>query len=108
MRKSMLMMLAMSAMMGAGMGMPRMEEPRRYRPNRKPLTPEEEAKLLEERQAKFMADLEKHNANRKVNFPKFKEHIVYGLPIIAHSPKNAVRDMNSLMRQNLIQVKENA
>lgn len=107
MRKAMLMMLAMSAMMGGGMGMSS-PEPRRYRPNPKPLSPEEEAEVIKERQAKFMVDLEKHNINRKANFPKFKEHIVYGLPIIAFSQKNAIRDMNSLMRQNLIQIKENA
>jgi hypothetical protein len=101
----MYMMLAMAMMGGMG-GMSSGYSAPRQRPQRK-LSPEEEADFLKERQAKFLSDLEKHNVNRKANFPKFKEHIVYGLPIIAHSPKNAVRDMNSLMRQNLIQIKEN-
>jgi hypothetical protein len=108
MKGNMYMMLAMAGLMGGFNEMPngRSSTPRK-RPEPK-LSPEEEAKVLAERQVKFIANLEKHNAERKKNFPKFKEHEVYGLIIIAHSPKNAVRDMNSLMRQNLIQIKENA
>lgn len=104
----MYMLFAMSMMMGGMSGMPMGGgSAPRQRPQRK-LSPEEEAEVLKERQAKFLTDLERLNVERKNNFKKFKEHEVYGLKIIAFSPKNALRDMNSLMRQNLIQIKENA
>jgi hypothetical protein len=100
------MILAMAMMFGGMSGMPMGGgSAPRQRPQRK-LSPEEEAEVLVQRQATFMADLEKHNANRKANFPKFKEFEVYGLKIIAFSLKNAIRDMNSLMRSNLIQIKQ--
>ena len=101
------MMLALSGLMMGGMGTGMNYAPeRRYNPPPRKLTPEEELAELDKRQAKFIAELEIHNVNRKANFPKFKEFIVYGLPIIASNLKNAYKNMNSLMRSNLIQIKE--
>jgi hypothetical protein len=101
----MYMMLAMAMMGGMG-GMSSGCSVQRQRPQRK-LSPEEEAEILKERQAKFLSDLEKLNVERKQNFKKFKEYEVYGLKIIAFSQKNALRDINNLMHQNLIRIKEN-
>lgn len=104
MKNRLFMMLAMAGMFGGmPMGMGGTSTPRQ-KPQRK-LSPEEEAKELENRQAKFTADLERFNATRKVEFPKFKEFEVYGLKIIAFSLKNATRDMNKLMRQNYLAIK---
>jgi hypothetical protein len=100
----MLLMLAMAGMMGMG-GMPTYSEPKRYSPPRK-LTPEEEAVELENRKAKFLADLEKHNEQRKKDFPKWKEYEVYGLKIIASKQHNALRDMKRLMRYNYLAIPE--
>jgi len=102
MRKTLSMLLAMAGMFG-GMPMGVGSTPRQ-KPQRK-LSPEEETQELEKRTAKFTADLEKHNAERKKNFPKFKEWEVYGMKIIAFSQKNAMRDMNRLMRSNHLTVK---
>ena len=104
MKKSLYMVMAMSAMMGMG-GMPTFQEPKRYSPPRK-LSPEEEAVEMEKRKAKLLTDLEQHNADRKKNFPKFKEFVVFDLIIVAHSQKNAYRDMKSLMRYNGLSVEE--
>lgn len=102
-RGRMLTLMAMTAMFG-GTGMA-FNEPRRYNhaPPRK-LSPEEETEELERRKTKFLSELDEHNEERKKNFPKFKEHIVYDLTIIAFNQKNAVRDMNALMQSNHIQI----
>jgi hypothetical protein len=103
----MYMLLAMSAMMGGVSSTP-FTEPRRrnYDPRPSKLSPEEEAKVLAERKEKFLLNLEKHNADRQLNFPRWKSYEVYGLQIFASKEKNAIRDMNALMKQNHIQIKE--
>lgn len=99
-------MYAAMAMMMAGAtgmaGMPSLESPR---PKPRKLTPEEEEKLLQERMNKFISSLEQHNIERKKNFPKFKEFVVFDLTIIAFNSKNAVRDMNILLNSNGLSLK---
>jgi len=97
-------MFSAMAMMMGGMPTGGYSAPRQ-KPQRK-LSIEEEAKELENRKVKFTAELERCNSERKSNFKKFKEFEVYGLKIIAFNSKNAMRDMNSLMRSNLIQIQQ--
>lgn len=97
-------LMAMAMMMGGSVGAPPRGEPNYYKPKRK-LTPEEEAQELEQKKVKFLSDLEKQNGERRILFPKFKEFEVHGLIIVAFNQKNAIRDLNILMQNNLIQIK---
>mgnify|MGYP001567219339 CR=1 FL=1 len=99
------MYMAMAMAMG-GMGMEMPAQRTKYKPQPRPLTPEEEVIELEKRQAKFLLDLVKHNDERSKNFPKWQMYDVHSLLIVASNQKNAIRDMNFLMRLNLIEMRE--
>jgi len=106
--KGMYGMLAMAALMGGmgGIGLPSMPEPNRYKPEKRKLSPEEEAIELEKRQAKFIVDLEKNEAERKKNFPKWKQFEVHGFSITASNQKNAFRDIGFILKRNGISISE--
>ncbi len=98
--------LAMSAMFGME-GISLVPEKRYNSPPPKKLSPEEIEKEIEKRKAQFLLDLEQNNVDRKKNFPNWKEYIVYDLVIIASNPKNAVKNMHSLMHKNHLAIKVN-
>lgn len=97
MRGSLFAVMAMAAMLGGGMPTGRRES---YSSRSKP----KPMLSLEERKEKFLSDLKRNNDERKTSFPKFKEWQVYGLTIVAHSQKNAVRDMNKLMHYHNLEI----
>lgn len=94
MKRHLFSIMAMAAMLGGGYSP---QPTRSYSPRLKPTTPEQDNE-------KFEAALKRKNKERKENFPKFKEWEVYGFRIIAFNQKNAVRDMNTLMRENYIPI----
>lgn len=104
MKSSLYMCMALAMMSGMGGTQQRFQEPRRYNPPPRKLTPEEEEAELKKRKDKFLSDLEQNNINRKKNFPSWKEYDVYGLKIVASNTKNAIRNMQSLMRENYISI----
>jgi len=105
--KGMYGLFAMAMLMG-GMGgvLSSMSSPNRYKPEKRKLSPEEEAIELEKRQAKFIVDLEKSEVERKKNFPKWKQFEVHGFLITASNQKNAFRDIGFILKRNGISIVE--
>ena len=110
MRPKLGMMMAMASVLGiagGGLGMTMPETRLPSRPKKHVLSPEQEAELLGKAKEKLFLDLATQNLERSQKFPKFKEFEVYGLPVIAFSLKNAKRDLEILMKKNLIGIKQN-
>ena len=92
--------LAMTMLMTGGK-MPKMfyDEPKKAYIK---LTPEEQEVELQRQKEKFVLNLNKHNEERRLNFPKWKEFDVNGFMIIASNEKNAHRDLSFLINRNLV------
>lgn len=80
--------------------------PAHKRQRRVELSPEQQLELLEKAKEKLFLELASQNLERSQKFPKFKQFEVYGMPVIAFSLKNAQRDIEILMKRNLIGIKE--
>lgn len=73
-------------------------------PKRKPETREMTEEELKKRLEKFTLDLKTVNDERLRNCPKFKQFEVHGFIIIAFNQKNATRDIDNLLKRNLIEI----